>query len=600
MRWFVQTKKADFYGIGAKLNIDPVLVRIMRNRDIIEENDYKDFMDCNIEKLSSPLEMKDMDKAIAIIRESMRNHEKIRVIGDYDIDGVTSGYILCDGLEKMGADVDFDVPDRILDGYGLNQRLVEQAKEDKVDLIVTCDNGIAAFDSIAYGKSVGMKIVVTDHHEVKYETIDGEKKYLIPEADAVVDAKQEDCPYPFKELCGAGVAYQLIRELSKYYISDKEQREDFLRDYLAFAGIGTIGDIVPLLSENRTIAKNGLREVNHTRNIGLRALIQANNLQGKEIKSYHIGFVIGPCINASGRLETAFKAFSLFREKDAARAELLARELTDLNEERKQMTEDYVAEAFRIIDGDEYYQNSSCLVVYLSGCHESLAGIIAGRIRQKYYKPVICLTDGEEMLKGSARSIEGYDLNDELIKVNQKYKETYGEDLIAKFGGHKMAAGLSIEQEKLQVFRDRLNEAHSLDEEIYDEKIMIDVPMPFSYITRDLIGQFDKLEPFGAQNPKPIFAEKCPIIESVIVRGANRNVLSMKLVNEDGYRITATMFMNSEVFFEDIEKKYGKGELEKLLKRQKNKIAMKILYYPVINDYTGNIEVVINNYVWYN
>lgn len=600
MRWFVQTKKADFYGIGDKLKIDPVLVRIMRNRDIIEENDYREFMDCSMDKLSSPLQMKDMDKAIAIIRESIDKKEKIRVIGDYDIDGVTSGYILCDGLEKLGANVDFDVPDRILDGYGMNQRLVEQAFADRVDLIVTCDNGIAAFESVAFAKSKGMKIVVTDHHEVKYETVEREKKYLIPDADAVVDAKQEDCNYPFKELCGAGVAYQLIRELSRYYLSDEVEREQFLEEYLAFAAIGTIGDIVPLLSENRTIAKNGLRIINRTKNIGLASLIKANNLQDKEIKAYHIGFVIGPCINASGRLETAKRAFTLFREQDEVKAMQMAEELTELNAERKEMTEQYANIAYQMIEQEESYQNSSCLVVYLPGCHESLAGIIAGRIRQKYYKPVICLTDGEEMLKGSARSVEGYDINDELIQVNERYQAQTGENLIAKFGGHKMAAGLSIEESKLEIFRKMLNDAHSLEEEIYDEKIMIDVPMPFSYITKNLINQLDLLEPFGAKNPKPIFAEICPEITDLMVRGVNKNVLAMQLKNRDGFRINATMFKDSEEFFADVAAHYGEVEVEKLKRRQPNHIAMKILYTPVFDDYTRNIKVVINNYMWYN
>lgn len=599
--WKIFQKKADFYGLGNKYNVDPLIIRIIRNRDIIEERDYDKYLRCDLNEMYSPYLLGDMKKVVDIIVKSINNNEKIRIIGDYDIDGVTSGFILCDALEKLGANIDFDVPDRIIDGFGLNERLITKANDDGVDLIVTCDNGIAAARQVEYGKSLGMKIIVTDHHEVPYDIVNGEKIYRLPETDAVVDAKIEGDTYPFKELCGAGIAFKVICSVSERFIPDEKERKDFLREYLGFAAIGTIGDIVPLKDENRIIAKNGLREVNRTTNLGLKKLIEVNMLSDKEIKSYHIGFVIGPCINSGGRLESAMKAFKLFRCKDEGEAMLMAENLKALNDERKNMTEEFSKYAFEIIDNEGLY-NNSIIIVYLKGCHESLAGIIAGRIKEKYYRPAIALTDGETMLKGSARSIEGYSIIDELIRANSIYKEENGEELIAKFGGHKMAAGLSVEADKLPLLTEIMNSFHDVTENIYDEEIMIDVNMPFSYISMKLIGELDMLEPFGANNKKPVFAEKIQRIERFRVFGKNNNVISMRIISKNGSMADATLFKDKDEFFDDIMNFYGKSKINDLIQNMECDIKMKVLYYPVINEYNGtkSIKVVISNYMWYN
>ena len=626
-KWLVQTKKADFNGLGNRFGINPVIARIIRNRDIISEEEYGEYLKCDMDKLYSPLLIKDMEKAIHIIKKAMDDQKKIRVIGDYDIDGVTSGYILTDALEKMGADVDFDVPDRITDGYGINNRLIKQAYDDGVSLIVTCDNGIAASSQVEYAKELGMQIVVTDHHEVPYSIENGEKKHIIPKADAVVDHKRPDCEYPFKELCGAGVAYKLIdalydlfddfhmvngneeenhknaRDEKKIY----EKKEKFMEKYLCFAAIGTVGDIVPLLGENRTIVKNGLKLIDKVNNDGIKALIEANGLGKRTISSTHIGFVIGPCINAGGRLDTAKRAFSLFRSQTYEEAIEKAQELKGLNDERKYMTSLNTEKAIQLIENDTSLQNDSVLIIYLAGCHESLAGIIAGRIKERYYKPTIVFTDSEDgIIKGSGRSVEGYSMFEKLTWADNYYKtmeeNTSGEPLLVKFGGHKMAAGLSMKKNQMEWLRNILNQHDSIDKEILVKKIWIDVAMPFEYITENLIRQLELLEPFGMANEKPVFAEKCTSIERLRIFGQNRNVVSLTVRNKANYKMEATYFTEGDQFVREIRERFGEKETELLLSGKKNNIGMNILYYPELNEYNGqkNIKVVIKGYLWYN
>lgn len=621
-KWLVQAKKADFTGLGNRFGINPVIARIIRNRDIISEEEYGEYLKCEMDKLYSPLLMKDMEKAVHIIKKAMEDKKKIRVIGDYDIDGVTSGYILTDALEKLGADVDFDVPDRITDGYGINNRLIKQAYDDGVNLIVTCDNGIAASSQVEYAKELGMEIVVTDHHEVPYSIENGEKIHIIPKADAVVDHKRPDCEYPFKELCGAGVAYKLIdalydmigisdikngNETGNIEGSTESQKGKFMEKYLCFAAIGTVGDIVPLLGENRTIVKNGLKLIDNVENYGIKALIEANGLGGRKINSTHIGFVIGPCINAGGRLDTAKRAFSLFRSSTYEEAIEKAQELKGLNDERKYMTSQNTEKAIHLIENDESLQNDSVLIIYLSDCHESLAGIIAGRIKERYYKPTIVFTDSEDgVIKGSGRSVEGYSMFEKLTWADNYYRSMESneenEALLLKFGGHKMAAGLSMKKDNLQQLREVLNHHDSINEEILVKKVWIDVAMPFEYITENLIRQLSILEPFGMANEKPVFAEKCTAVERLRIFGQNRNVVSLTIRNKANYKMEATYFTEGDKFVEEIRKHFGDEETDKLLNGKKNNIGMNILYYPEINEYNGqrNIKVVIKGYLWYN
>lgn len=597
-KWLVQAKKADFNALGEQFGISPVIARIIRNRDIVEVVEYKNYLECDMNSLHSPMELKDMEKAVTIIYSAIQNKVKIRVIGDYDIDGVCSGYILTDGLEKLGAVVDFDVPERIADGYGLNERLIQQAFEDGIGLIVTCDNGIAASSQIEYAKKVGMQVVITDHHEVPFEMIDGEKRYLVPNADAVVDQKQKDCPYPFKELCGAGVAYKLLEALQDKFKSSK--KEKFLEKYLLFAAIATIGDIVPLLGENRILVKNGMERLKTVENFGMHALLEVNGLLEKEINSYHISFVVGPCINAGGRLDTAKKVFELFRSETYAEAMKRATELKELNEERKAMTVANTEKAISIIEKDEELKKDKVLLVYLSDCHESLAGIIAGRLREIYYKPALVFTDCEEGIKGSGRSVEGYSMFEELTLANGKYREQNvdNEPLLDKFGGHKMAAGVSMQPEKLPVLRELLNSSEHATEEMLVRKIWIDVALPFEYITESLIRQLERLEPFGMGNEKPVFAEKCTSVDNIKILGKNRNVISLKVRNKSNYPIEAICFEEADTFLDNLKQKFGGEEVEALLQGRKNNISFNIAYYPEINEYNGysNIRVVIKRY----
>ena len=571
-KWFVAMKKADFNGIAEKYQISPIIARLMRNRDVIGDEAIDFYLNGTVEDLYDGLLMKDMDRAVDILKEKIEEGKKIRVIGDYDIDGVNATYILQQGLAGLGADVDTDIPDRIKDGYGLNQMLIDRALEDDVDTIVTCDNGIAAMSEIAYGKENGMTIVVTDHHEVPYLEENGEKKYLLPPADAVVDPHRADCEYPFKGLCGAAVAYKLVEVL--YRVSGKSEQEvEHLQDNLMEnVAIATIGDVMDLVGENRVFVKKGLELLKTTKNEGLHALMQCTGVDTANLNTYHIGFVIGPCINAGGRLDTAKRALELLNASNRREAVTLAADLKELNDSRKEMTEEGVEEAVRQIESSSW-KDDQVLVVYLPKCHESIAGIIAGRIKERYYRPTFVLTRGETGVKGSGRSIEAYDMFAEMSRCRE---------LFTKFGGHKLAAGLSLEEENVEVFRKRINELADLTEEDLQMKVSIDMRLPFPYINEELIHELKILEPFGKGNGKPLFAEsKLRVIQPRIF-GKNRNVLKCRLEDQQGNQMEAVYF----------------GEVEDCLRQMEKKQIMSFTYYPSINEYMGRrtIQLTIVNY----
>ncbi|CUQ72511.1 single-stranded-DNA-specific exonuclease RecJ [[Ruminococcus] torques] len=571
-KWFVAMKKADFNGIAEKYQISPIIARLMRNRDVIGDEAIDFYLNGTVEDLYDGLLMKDMDRAVEILKEKIEEGKKIRVIGDYDIDGVNATYILQQGLAGLGADVDTDIPDRIKDGYGLNQMLIDRALEDDVDTIITCDNGIAAMNEIAYGKENGMTIVVTDHHEVPYLEENGEKKYLLPPADAVVDPHRADCEYPFKGLCGAAVAYKLVEVL--YRVSGKSEQEvEHLQERLMEnVAIATIGDVMDLVGENRVFVKKGLELLKTTKNEGLHALMQCTGVDTANLNTYHIGFVIGPCINAGGRLDTAKRALELLNASNRREAVTLAADLKELNDSRKEMTEEGVEEAVQQIESSSW-KDDQVLVVYLPECHESIAGIIAGRIKERYYRPTFVLTKGETGVKGSGRSIEAYDMFAEMSRCRE---------LFTKFGGHKLAAGLSLEEEKIEVFRKRINELADLTEEDLQMKVSIDMRLPFPYINEELIHELKILEPFGKGNGKPLFAEsKLRVIQPRIF-GKNRNVLKCRLEDQQGNQMEAVYF----------------GEVEDCLRQMEKKQIMSFTYYPSINEYMGRrtIQLTIVNY----
>ncbi len=585
-KWKVYAKKADFQAIGKKFDIDPVVARVIRNRDVVSEEEYMRYLNPDISRMYSPYLMKDIEKACDIILNGIKEHKKIQVVGDYDIDGVCSGNILTQGFEEIGADVDFAVPDRIEDGYGINQQMIKRAYDEGVELIVTCDNGIAAMDAIEYAKNLGMEIVVTDHHEVQYVETDGVKKYLIPKADAVVDPKRPDDEYPFKELCGAGVAYKVISIL----FEKKGKSNKDVEKYLELAAIATIGDVVDLKDENRIITVAGLKMLNNTQNPGLKSLINETGLTDRTLSSYHIGFVIGPCLNAGGRLDSAQKSYGLLKTRDINEAETIAKELKELNDERKNITADQVDIAVRMIEEDERYKNDRVLVLLLEKCHESVVGIVAGRLREKYNKPVIVLTKVKDGLKGSGRSIEEYNMFEELIQCRH---------LFQKFGGHPMAAGLSLEEQNFEELRTALNNNTTLTEEDLCRKVWIDVAMPFNYITFQLVEQLSRLEPFGKGNEKPVFAQKDVKVGRISVFGEKRNVMRFDMHDENGFVMQGTLFRDADEVLSDLEEKFSKDDVNKVLSGQSNNIRISVTYYPEINEYRGrrNIRVVIQRYL---
>ena len=574
-KWFVSAKRADFQEIGRKFGIDAVTARLIRNRDVVGDEAVWEYLYGSRKDLYAPQLMKDCRKTAEILKEKIAEKKKIRVIGDYDIDGVNATCILYKGLIRCGAEVDVEIPDRMKDGYGLNKNLIQYAYEEGIDTILTCDNGIAAVDEIAEAKRLGMTVLITDHHELQER---------IPAADAIVNPKQQECTYPYKSLCGAAVAYKLMICLYELCGIPVEETDAFIE----FAAIATVGDVMDLTGENRILVKEGLKMINQTSNRGLKALIRANGLEDAQISSYHIGFVLGPCINASGRLDTAKRALELLLAEDDAVAEDLAYTLKELNDERKDMTQQGVAQAIELIE-EGVLKEDKVLVVYLPDCHESLAGIIAGRIRERYHKPVFVLTDAADGLKGSGRSIEAYNMFAEMSKCAE---------LFTKFGGHPMAAGLSLPRENMEAFHKKINENSVLTEDDFIPKVTIDVPMPISYITERLVEELGLLEPFGKGNTKPLFAEKSLNILSARILGKNRNVIKLQVLGAAGTVMEAMYFGDVERFQEYLREKFGHTETEKLFQGRENAVTLSLAYYPGINEFRGNrtLQIVIQSY----
>lgn len=566
-KWMVYAKKADFKQIASEYGIDQVLARIIRNRDICGSKDIDMYLNGNLNDIHNPHSMKDADKFVDIITKKIEEHKPVRIIGDYDIDGICSIYILFCGLKAAGADVDYVVPHRINDGYGINEHLIDNAINEGIDTIVTCDNGIAAYNQVRYAKDNGITMIVTDHHDVPFEINDDKKVYIVPPADAVINPKQADCDYPFKLLCGAGVAYKLISLLYDRLGLDKKE----LEDYIEFMAIATVGDIVDLIDENRIVVKYGLKHIAHTKNTGLRALIEECQLDINNISSYHIGFVIGPCLNASGRLDTARQAIELMLCKDNEKAHNMAKELIALNNERKSMTEQETQKAIELVENTGLLKDR-VLVIYLKDCHESIAGIIAGRIKERYYRPTFVITNAEDGAKGSGRSIEGYNMYEEINKCK---------NVLTKYGGHPMAAGLSLAISDIDIFRKMLNDNAILTDEDLIPKMWIDVPMPVSYANIRLVNQLKLLEPFGKGNEKPVFADRNLYVKTASVIGKNKNVLRCQLETEDGTYVPAVQFGINNI--DDIPRAG---------------MRISIIYYPDINTFNGimSLQIIIKEW----
>lgn len=563
--WMLQTKRADFNGLAMRLGVSPVAVRIMRNRGLLDEREMRKYLYGTLDDLYDPRQMKGMETAAGIIEKKLIEGKKIRIIGDYDIDGVCSTYILLKGFHRAAGNgqIDYEIPDRIRDGYGINESIIRQAAEDGIDTLVTCDNGIAALKEISIAKQLGMTVVVTDHHEVPVDVYG----QILPPADAVVDPKQDGETYPYHEICGAVVAWKLINVIYE----DLGIPEHEWMELLEFAAIATVGDVMKLQDENRLIVKYGLKKIGSTKNTGLRMLVEKNNLDINNLSAYHIGFVIGPCLNAGGRLKSAKVALRMLLEQDPDRVSGLADELKELNDVRKDMTAKGETEAIEQVE--RFYMSDKVLVVFLPECHESLAGIIAGRLREHFHKPSFVLTRGEQSAKGSGRSIEAYHMYQGLCEVS---------DLLVKFGGHPMAAGLSIEESDIDEFRRRLNENAKLTEDNFVPQIWIDVPMPFEYVNEKIVDELKGLEPFGQGNEKPLFAQKSLTIRNVRVLGKNRNVVKMNLVTNTGHPFDGLLFADGDRFLEE----------------QTGQNTIDMIYYPDVNEYNGTrtLQAIIKNY----
>lgn len=570
-QWMVINKGADFKGIGNKFHIDPVTARIIRNREVIGDEEIQSFLAGTLQELPDVHLMQDLDLLVEVLDQKIKEKAKIRIIGDYDIDGVMSSYILYCALTRCGAIVDVAIPNRITDGYGLNRNLITEAFESGVDTILTCDNGIAAIEEIAYAKEMGMTVLVTDHHEIPFKDVDGERIYMCSEADAIVNPHQKTCAFPYKDLCGAGVAWAVIVALYEKNGIEQKEAEDLL-EFVAFA---TVGDIMSLTGLNRILVREGLKRIHHTTNIGMRALISQCGLLPEQIDTYHFGFVLGPCINAAGRLDTARRALRLFISEKPEEAAEIADELVVLNEERKEMTRQGVEEAKQLVE-EGGYENDPVLILYLPDVHESIAGIIAGRIREYYYRPTFILTKAEDGVKGSGRSTEEYSMYEQMCKCS---------DLLTKFGGHPMAAGLSLPEENVEAFRKQMNENCLFRAEEIVQTIHIDVPMPVDYVTNALVEEFSILAPFGKDNPKPVFADRNLKISRMWIIGKNQNVLRMTLISEQGRPLSAIYFGDIETMQTYLVEQYGTQEVEKAFHGRENSMQISIVYSPKINTY---------------
>ncbi|MGN0383088.1 MAG: single-stranded-DNA-specific exonuclease RecJ [Eubacterium sp.] len=581
-KWYIYTKKADFSDIGRQFNIEPVTARVITNRNISDNEMLQEYLNGDLLDMHSPWLLKDMDRAVDIISINIQQGSRIRIVTDYDIDGICSGYILKQAILYLGGNVDVVIPDRMTDGYGINNEIIDKAYKDGVDTIITCDNGIAAIEQTEYAKTLGINFVITDHHEVSYEENEaGYKVYNIPNADAIIDPKQEDCSYPFKDLCGAAVVYKLICALYENF-NISTRKADIFIEYVAIA---TIGDVVDLQGENRIIAKCGLKKLRKTNNEGLKALFNECKIAPKNLMAYHIGFIVGPCINASGRLQTAMKSLELLEAKSSSVAMHLAKLLKELNDTRKEMTEKFADEAMKIAEN----MHDKVLVIYIPQCHESLAGIIAGRLKEHFNKPAIVLTKTKKTIKGSGRSIETWNMYEGLVKCKK---------LLERFGGHAMAAGLSLKEENIDDFRKLINDTTSLTDDDLYRKVWIDSTLPFEYITERLIADLKKLEPFGKGNEKPLFAEKGIKIKKLSILGKSGNVIRLDLVNCREYHMPGYVFFETGEFLSYLTNTFGSDEIRKAQSGIENSICIDIVFYPDINVYNGksDIRVVIKHY----
>lgn len=576
-KWIEIRKGGNFMEMAKKYGIDPLIARIIRNRDIIDEKEITEYLYGGKEALHNPHLLKDVDKAAGIIAEGIAEKKAMRIIGDYDIDGVNATYILLDGIRRCGGNVDAAIPDRMKDGYGINEHLIEQALSDGKELLITCDNGIAAINEINFAKEKGMTVVVTDHHEIPYRNTEQGKEFLRSKADAIVNPKQADCPYPCKGICGAVVAWKLVQVLYERMDIPVEEADIFIEN----AGFATVGDVMDLTGENRILVKLGLKALEHTKNPGMKALIAKNKLSDKPLSAYHIGFVLGPCINASGRLDTAKRSLELLLERDEVKASALAGELVELNESRKYMTQQETQKALEQIE-KEGREKDKVLVVYLPECHESLAGIIAGRIREAYQRPVFVLTRGEEGVKGSGRSIEAYSMFDKMTEVAE---------LFTKYGGHPMAAGLSMREEDIDKLREQLNQKAELSEEDMAEVVRLDAVLPMSYFTVDTIRQLSVLEPCGKSNTKPVFADRNIKITRAGIVGVNRNVLKLHLLDSKGNPVAGVYFGEVEKFLTFLSEKFGSEEVDAAMHGKENSIQFAAVYEPAVDTYSGRESV---------
>lgn len=576
-KWIEIRKGGNFMEMAKKYGIDPLIARIIRNRDIIDEKEITEYLYGGKEALHNPHLLKDVDKAAEIIAEGIAGKKAMRIIGDYDIDGVNATYILLEGIRRCGGNVDAAIPDRMKDGYGINEHLIEQALSDGKELLITCDNGIAAINEINFAKEKGMTVVVTDHHEIPYRNTEQGKEFLRSNADAIVNPKQNDCLYPCKGICGAVVAWKLVQVLYERMDIPVEEADIFIEN----AGFATVGDVMDLTGENRILVKLGLKALEHTKNPGMKALIAKNKLSDKSLSAYHIGFVLGPCINASGRLDTAKRSLELLLERDEVKASALAGELVELNESRKYMTQQETQKALEQIE-KEGREKDKVLVVYLPECHESLAGIIAGRIREAYQRPVFVLTRGEEGVKGSGRSIEAYSMFDKMTEVAE---------LFTKYGGHPMAAGLSMREEDIDKLREQLNQKAELSEEDMAEVVRLDAVLPMSYFTVDTIRQLSVLEPCGKSNTKPVFADRNIKITRAGIVGVNRNVLKLHLLDSMGNPVAGVYFGEVEKFLTFLSEKFGSEEVDAAMHGRENSIQFAAVYEPAVDTYGGRESV---------
>lgn len=574
-KWVIAARRADFAGIAERFGIDRVMARLIRNRGIVGDEAINEYLNGGLQNLHSPHQLLGCGRAVEILKDRIGAKKKIRIIGDYDIDGVTSAYILYRGLKRLGAEADYDLPDRVKDGYGLNRNLIDLARDAGVDTIITCDNGIAALEQTAYAHSLGMTVIVTDHHE---------PGPVLPEADALINPRQPGCPYPYKNLCGAAVAYKLVTALYGAMGVPAKESEAFLE----FAGFATVGDVMDLTGENRILVREALVRLRATENLGMRALIRANGLEDKRISAYHIGFVLGPCLNAGGRLDTAKKSLQLLLAESEEEAKKLAEELLELNGRRKELTLKGYEQAVALIENSSMKEDR-VLVAYLPDCHESLAGIIAGRLRERYYRPVFVLTKGEDAVKGSGRSIESYSMFEEMQKCRE---------LFLNFGGHPMAAGCSLREENVEELRRRLNAQTTLTQEDLTPKIVIDVPVPIDYLSETLIRELDFLEPYGKGNPKPIFAQRDLQVLGAKLLGSNGRVVRLKVKSAAGTVMDAVYFGDAKQFRAYLEQKFGAEQTERAFQNRKSDISLSVTYYPEIHEYrqTRDIQIVIQNY----